>query len=141
MSTVTNLSEKSMIETSASKSEESTKTFKLSLLAAILIISNTVLLGVATRWFPDIIPTIPGVTIDSTILCSLTVDGLIIGALVLLGAIMLRVKPEYRKAWGILVTVFSLTSVITGGGFIIGFILGIIGGVSAVMGKNKIPVK
>ena len=61
----------------------------------------------------------------------LPVLGLVCGALVLFGAIMLRIKPENKKAWGILVIVFSIPSVVTGGGFIIGFILGIIGGASA----------
>ena len=56
-------------------------------------------------------------------------------ALVFFAAIMLRFKPENKKAWGILIIVFSIPSVITGGGFIIGFILGIIGGVKAFRWK------
>jgi hypothetical protein len=48
---------------------------------------------------------------------------------------MLRVKPQNKKAWGSIVIIFSLPSVITGGGFIIGFILGIIGGAKAFRWK------
>jgi len=101
----------------------------LSLVTGILIISNTTLLGIAARWFPQIIPVLPGSsTNDTTLLYRLTALGLIFGCLVLLGAIMLHMKPVHRKAWGILIVVFSIPSVVTGGGFIIGFILGIIGG-------------
>ena len=42
---------------------------------------------------------------------------------------------DRKKAWGIMIMVFSLSSVITGGGFIIGFILGIIGGTFALSWK------
>jgi hypothetical protein len=59
------------------------------------------------------------------------------GVLILFAAIMSRVKPENKKAWGILIMVFSILSVITGGGFIIGFILGIIGGIKAV---RRLPI-
>jgi hypothetical protein len=58
--------------------------------------------------------------------------GLVCGVLVLLGAIMLRVKPVNKKAWATMIIGFSLPSVLSGGGFIIGFILGIIGGALAL---------
>jgi hypothetical protein len=121
--------------------EKPTKAFLLSLIAGIFIISNTALLGVATRWFPEIIPTIPGLENDTTILYRLTAIGLILGILVLLGALLLRIKPANKKAWGILIIVFSIPSVITGGGFIIGFILGIIGGALTLTQKQKRETK
>ena len=122
-----------------SQNEKSNKSFILSLIAGILIISNSSTLGIATTWFPEIIPTLPGsVGNDSAILYQLTYIGLIVGFMVLLGAIMLYFKPMKKKTWGIIIMVFSIPSVITGGGFIIGFILGIIGGASAISRKNKI---
>ena len=121
-----------------SQSEKPTKSFILSLTAGILILSNTALLGAAATWFPEIIPTIPGSANDTTVLYRLTALGLIFGALVLLGAIMLHSKPANKKAWGIIVIVFSIPSVITGGGFIIGFILGIIGGAKALSWKPEV---
>jgi hypothetical protein len=42
-----------------------------------------------------------------------------------------------RKIWGIVIIVFSLPSVITGGGFIIGFVLGIVGGALAFSWKPE----
>ena len=50
---------------------------------------------------------------------------------------MLYIKPVNKKAWGIIIIVFSIPSVVTGGGFIIGFTLGIIGGKLALSGKTK----
>lgn len=114
------------------------RAFTLSLIAGILILINTTLLGVAATWFPEIIPTLPGSSgNDTTMLYQLTAMGLIFGALVMLGAIMLNYNPELAKVWGLLVIVFSIASVITGGGFVIGFILGIIGGESAFRWKHK----
>jgi Family of unknown function (DUF6114) len=122
-----------------SRSEKPTKAFTLSLIAGILILSNTVLLGVAARWFPGMIPTLPGSSAnDTTVLYRLTAVGLIFGILVLLGAIMLHFKPVNKKAWGIMILVFSIPSVITGGGFLIGFILGIIGGALALSRKSNV---
>jgi len=121
-----------------SQSEKPTKAFILSLTAGILILSNTVLLRVAATWFPEMTPTLPGSSAnDTTVLYCLTALGLIFGVLVLLGAIMLHIRPPNKKAWGIIVIVFSIPSVITGGGFIIGFILGIIGGVKALSWKPE----
>jgi hypothetical protein len=122
-----------------SRSEQPTKAFLLSLIAGILIVCNTVLLGVAATWFPGVIPTLPGSTANDTgFLFRLAIVGLICGVLVLLGAIMLRLKPANKKAWGILIVVFSIPSVITGGGFIIGFILGITGGALALSRKPTV---
>ncbi len=112
------------------------RAFTLSLTAGILILLNTTLLGVAATWFPGIIPTLPGSSgNDTTMLYQLTAMGLVFGVLVVCGAVLLSRNPEHATAWGILIVVFSLASVITGGGFIIGFILGIIGGAFALRWK------
>jgi hypothetical protein len=119
-------------------SEKPTKAFTLSLMAGILILSNAVALGVVGRWFIGIMPTLPGSSgNDATLLIGLATVGLLFGFIVLLGALMLYYKPTNKKAWGIIVIVFSIPSVIMGGGFIIGFILGIIGGKLALSGKIK----
>jgi len=85
------------------------------------------------------IPTLPGSSAnDTTVLFRLTAVGLIFGVLVLLGAILLRIRPAHKKAWGIMILVFSIPSIVTGGGFIIGFILGIIGGALALSRKSNV---
>jgi len=123
---------------SMSLSEKPTRALTLSVIAGILILSNSALLGAAATWFPWIIPTLPGSDNNSTVpFASLTAVGLLCGVLVLLGAVMLNIKPVNRKAWGLVIVVFSIPSVVTGGGFIIGFILGIIGGASTLSWKPK----
>jgi hypothetical protein len=62
---------------------------------------------------------------------------LIFGAIVVISAIMLNSKPYEHTTWGILIAVFSVLSIFGGvmGGFGIGLILGLIGGVLAVIWK------
>ncbi len=121
-----------------SQSERSNRAFVLSLTAGILILANAASVAAAAMWFPWVIPTLPGSSgNDPTILYSVAAVGLICGVLVLLGAIMLRSDQADKRAWGIMIVVFSIPSVVTGGGFIIGFILGILGGAKALSRNTK----
>ena len=52
---------------------------------------------------------------------------------------MLYTNPGSRSIWGILIIVFSVLSFFGFGGFIIGAILGIIGGVLALRWKPAAP--
>jgi hypothetical protein len=61
--------------------------------------------------------------------------GLVSGAIVLLSATMLLAKVGQRRTWGILILVFSILSFIGLGGFIVGAILGILGGILALRWK------
>ena len=71
-----------------------------------------------------------------SLMYSLAAVGLVLGVLVLLGALMLRRMPARKKPVGLMVIAFSVPSVIMGGGLIAGFILGVVGGVSAVREKT-----
>jgi hypothetical protein len=64
----------------------------------------------------------------------LGVLGLIFGLIVIISALMLNNKPEQHSTWGILIIVFSVLSIFGSamGGFGIGLILGVIGGILAV---------
>jgi hypothetical protein len=115
------------------------RVFILSLVAGLLIVCNAVAVGVAGAYFPWIFPTLPGSDSNATVpFTTIAVIALTCGALTLFAAMMLRIKPENKKAWGILIIAFSIPSIITGGGFIIGFILGIIGGARAINLKPKV---
>jgi hypothetical protein len=119
-------------------SEKSTRAFALSFIAGILILINAVALGIVAKWFIGIMPILPGSTGNNpTLLLELASVGLICGVIVLFGTLMLNRKPTNKKVWGILIIVFSIPSVIMGGGFIIGFILGIIAGAKALSLKPK----
>ncbi len=56
----------------------------------------------------------------------LIVLGIVFGILVLAGAFMM-LKPETAKIGGVITLIFSVFTIIIGGGFILGMILGIIG--------------
>ena len=62
--------------------------------------------------------------------------GLVCGAIVLLSATMLLARVGRRRTWGILILVFSVLSFVGLGGFIIGAILGIVGGILALRWKS-----
>jgi hypothetical protein len=60
-------------------------------------------------------------------------------AAVLAGSVLLLFKPGMHKLWGLLILVFSLVAVIGGGGFFLGTILGLVGGLLAILWK-PVPV-
>ena len=70
----------------------------------------------------------------STILGSI---GVIIGVLVLMGACYIYLPSGYKMVGGITVLIFSLVSLIAAGGFFIGALLGIIGGILAMAGTRE----
>jgi hypothetical protein len=61
--------------------------------------------------------------------------GLVSGVLVMIGALMLNTRPTEHTAWGIIILVFSAISILGMGGFLVGAILGIIGGTLAISWK------
>lgn len=67
--------------------------------------------------------------------------GLIFGAIVIVSALMLKSKPEQHSTWGILIVLFSVLSMLSGamGGFGVGLILGLIGGILAITWKPTQP--
>jgi hypothetical protein len=110
----------------------------LSLIAGLLIVCNAVALGVAGAYFIWMFPPLPGLDNNASVpFATITIVGLVCGVLVLLGSLLLYCKPVNNKAIGIVIIGFSIPSVLIGGGFIIGFILGIIGGVKALRWKSE----
>jgi hypothetical protein len=63
--------------------------------------------------------------------------GLIFGAIVIISAFMLNSKPQEHTTWGTLIVIFSVLSIFGGamGGFGLGLILGLVGGVLAITWK------
>lgn len=63
--------------------------------------------------------------------------GIIFGVIVIISAIMLNSKPEQHSTWGSLIVLFSVLSIFGSamGGFGIGLILGLIGGILAITWK------
>ncbi len=67
----------------------------------------------------------------------LGIMGLIFGLIVIISALMLNSKPEQHSTWGILIVIFSVLSVFGSamGGFGLGLVLGLIGGILAITWK------
>jgi len=64
-----------------------------------------------------------------------SIIGLIAGVLVLISAMNLSSQSNV-STWGTLIIVFSVISFIGGGGFLIGGILGLVGGILAIISKS-----
>jgi hypothetical protein len=64
--------------------------------------------------------------------------GLIFGIIVIISAFMLNSKPQEHSTWGILIVIFSVLSIFGGtmGGFGVGLILGLIGGILGITWKR-----
>src|SRR2546422_6387801 len=59
--------------------------------------------------------------------------GLASGALVILGAVMLYSRPFEKDLWGAVIIAFSILGILGGmGGFMIGLVLGVVGGTLAL---------
>ena len=66
---------------------------------------------------------------------AIAVFGLICGIIVTMSAVLLRLKPNQRQTWGVLVLVFSVLGFFGFGGFIVGSVLGIVGGIMTLRWK------
>src|SRR6266571_5633068 len=66
----------------------------------------------------------------------LGVVGIILGLIMIVGGIMINSNPQSHTMWGVIILILSIVSWITSiGGFFIGFILGLIGGILAITFK------
>ncbi len=63
--------------------------------------------------------------------------GMVFGIIMILGGVLMYVKPESHTMWGVIVLILSVISFATSslGGFFIGFLLGLIGGILGIVFK------
>jgi hypothetical protein len=61
----------------------------------------------------------------------LSVIGVACGVIILLSVIMVARDPSHNKVWGVIIIALSIVGIMGGGGFLIGSLLGIIGGALA----------
>ena len=107
----------------------------LSLAAGIIIVIGS---SVSSFWHTTFFPQMGwmmGQQFASGIMV-LSLVGIVFGAVVIVGAILMFKKPLQTRQWGVIVLVASALSFIGMGGFMIGAILGVIAGVIALM-KNQ----
>ena len=121
-----------------------TAAFVLSLIGGILIIAFSAI-GVISAfvspygpyywWGPGMMSGFGfgyGYGYSSGWVIGLSIAALVFGILVVIGAIMLNVRPAEHIAWGIIILIFSIASFIGGIGCFMGAILGIAGGAVAL---------
>lgn len=98
--------------------------FTLSLIAGIFILLGgliTAAIGAIFTFFAFGVGAVIGIL------------GLVWGIIIIVSANNLRSHPEQHVTWGVLILVFSLISWFGGlGGLLIGFLLGLIGGIMAI---------
>jgi hypothetical protein len=62
----------------------------------------------------------------------ISILGIVAGAIIVVGAVMLRARPMDHLTWGALILVFSIVSIADMGGYGIGAVVGIAGGALAM---------
>ncbi|HVP94634.1 MAG TPA: hypothetical protein VMS89_05605 [Methanoregulaceae archaeon] len=96
----------------------------------LVLVSGISIMMIGT--FLSSISLVPGLTAGAIIIAA-SVWGIICGLVMLIGSYLIRTRPRTTHTlWGILIFVFGLSSYFGGGGFFIGGILGIAGGLMAV---------
>ena len=123
-------------------SERPTAAFVLSLISGILVLLTGILILVAAGLISSLgeghMPGVPyPLELIESLITVIGVVGLIFGILILVGATMIYSgEPSKVRIGSILVLIFSILSLLTvGGGFLIGFILGLIGGILGLTWK------
>jgi hypothetical protein len=67
--------------------------------------------------------------------------GVIMALLVMIGGVMMYMRPQQHLMWGVIVLVFTIVSVpFSFFGLLIGFILGLIGGILGIVFKPSMPM-
>lgn len=65
-----------------------------------------------------------------------TIIGIASGAVIIIGSLAIFSDPKLSQAWGAVILVFSLVGLLGFGGFIVGSLLGIVGGILALTWKT-----
>ncbi|MEM0384093.1 MAG: hypothetical protein QXS57_00370 [Candidatus Caldarchaeum sp.] len=68
---------------------------------------------------------------------ALSLTGLFSGIAVIASALMLQSRPNQAQTWGALILAFSIISIFGMGGFIIGALLALVGGILALTWKPQ----
>jgi hypothetical protein len=105
-----------------------------------LAVSTFILPHLDIASFPNV-QTPPGLnpgaipSIASGVVGTMGLFGLASGIIVLISAVILLTKPDQARTWGVLVLVFSVLSLLGQGGFLVGAVLGIVGGILTLSWK------
>lgn len=109
------------------------------LLVGLLIYAAANILGalLAAGGVGDTVPGWVGVPMT---IATIGIIGLVTGLLVIVGGVLMFVRPKEHVIWGALTLVFSIVSILGFGGFILGLLLGLIGGILGIVWKPPMPM-
>jgi len=106
--------------------------YLLSLIGGIMILVFSILYALILLAVASIFASVGfGLGVDLAV--GLAVVALFLGIIVIFFALQLKSQPRSAKTYGILILVFAVISLIGGGGFYIGAILALIGGILAIV--------
>ena len=111
---------------------KATSGFIISFIAGILILINALMFVALADFLEELGASLP--IFVTGIFTGLAAVGVILGVLVIIGAFLIYSAGK-ETIGGILVIIFSIISIVIGGGFLLGLILGIIGGVLGLYKK------
>lgn len=115
----------------AQNKESPTAAFVLSLIGGIFVLLAGVVIGVI-----GFALTLPLGGFGA----ALGLLGIAWGVIIIIGAVMMNSRPEQHTMWGVIVLVFSFVSFVGAiGGFFIGFLLALIGGILGITWKPTQP--
>jgi hypothetical protein len=114
--------------------DKPTAAMVLSLIGGLFVIFG----GAALAFAGSIIGSfnVTGAASASNTVLALGIIGVIMGIIMVVGGFMMYSKPTSAKMWGVIVLILAIISWVTAiGGFFIGFLLGLIGGILALTFK------
>jgi hypothetical protein len=114
--------------------DKPTAAMVLSLIGGLFVIFG----GAALAFAGSIIGSfnVTGAASASNTVLALGIVGVIMGIIMVVGGFMMYSKPTSAKMWGVIVLILAIISWVTAiGGFFIGFLLGLIGGILALTFK------
>jgi len=118
--------------------EKPTAAFVLSLIAGVLILLGGIVGAILGLIGGAMVGMVPGFGWLGGLIVALGFLGLIFGIIVIFGAVMINSgKRDKVKTGSIIVLIFSILSLFVGGtgGFVIGFILGLVGSILGLTWK------
>lgn len=116
--------------------EKPTAAFVLGLIGGVLILLEGLLLVIAAS-VASSFGSFPGMPVATGflegLLMAIAAIVLIFALVVILSSVMLYMRPDGHVAWGVILLLFSIISLIFAGGFYIGGILGLVGGILGIV--------
>ncbi len=110
----------------------------LSLIGGILILIDAIVVLIAFAVLGTALASF-GLGAFGAIIIALAGIGVVFALLIIFGALRIKSQPTSAHTWGIVIILLALISFLGGGGFYIGSILALIGGILAVVWKPTAP--